>query len=180
MKIETATIRRLRDGLLESGRREATVVSSAYETLTRAGLLSDRENAAMTRVEPLAETAFLMMTADGRIDEAERQAIVGAIRGLTDGLLQDGTIKVMLETFTERVADAGRSARLEAVAKTLSPNPADAERAFALAAAVALADENVDTSETALVEDIADLFDITPERARAILGQLEDDKTASG
>ena len=97
MKIQTVTITRLRDALLQSGRRPSMLVSSAYETLTREGLLSLEEIAALNRVDPLAETMFLMMAADGTLADSERDAVRGAIRGLTDNVLRSGTIKVMME-----------------------------------------------------------------------------------
>src|SRR5437773_4848245 len=137
MRIETATIRRLRDALMKSGERDSGVYSPAFETLARAGVLTDDERVAVNRVSPMAETMFLMMTADGKITASETTAILGAIRGLTDGLLQDGTIKVMLEGFGRRAAAEGRDARLRAVAESLADRPAEAENAFALAAAVA-------------------------------------------
>jgi len=99
MKLETATVARLRDALLQGGRRPSIVASSAYETLTREGLLTPEEASAISRVEPLAETMFLMMTADGTVAEPERDVVRGAIRGLTDDLLRTGTINVMLETY---------------------------------------------------------------------------------
>jgi len=74
MKIQTATISRLRDALLQSGRRPSMVASSAYETLTREGLLSPEEVGSINRVEPMAETMFLMMAADGTLAESERDA----------------------------------------------------------------------------------------------------------
>ena len=112
MKIETATIRRLRDALLQSGRRPSAVLSPAYETLARAGLLSEDESSALTRIDPMAETMFLMMTADGKITDTERDAVRGAVRGLTNNLLHDGTIQVMLEQYERALASKGREARL--------------------------------------------------------------------
>src|ERR1051325_8894654 len=113
MKIQTATIGRLRDALLQSGRRPSMVASSAYETLTREGLLSPEEVGAVNRVEPLAETMFLMMAADGEISDVERDAVRGAIRGLTDNLLRTGTINVMLETFQKKLDESSRDQRLQ-------------------------------------------------------------------
>jgi tellurite resistance protein len=176
MRIDTATIRRLRDALLQSGRRPSAVQSSAYETLARAGLLSDEERAAVTRVDPMAETMFLMMSADGRITASERDAMRGAIRGLTDNLLQDGTIDVMIEEY-DRLLDAeGRDARLRHVGESLRGQTSDAEGAFALAAAIALADESIADDERKLVGEIAGRFGITPQRAAQILDQLEEEK----
>ncbi|MBI3202225.1 MAG: TerB family tellurite resistance protein [Myxococcales bacterium] len=175
MKIETVTITRLRDALLTSGRRPTTVLSPAYETLTREGLLSNEETVALSRVEPLAETMFLMMSADGKIEEAERDVVRGAIRGLSDNLLRSGTINVMIETYQKRLDEQGRDARLHEIAEEIAGEPSEAEGAFALAAAVALADEDVADEENALINQLADWFGISEERAGEILDQLEED-----
>src|SRR6187399_1460895 len=149
MKIQTVTIERLRDALLQSGRRPSIVVSSAYETLTREGLLTPEEVGTIQRVGPLAETMFLMMAADGTLAEVERDAVRGAIRGLTDNLLRSGTINVLLEAFEKRLAESGRDARLHEIAEELAGDPHEAEAAFALAAAIALADDAVSDEENA-------------------------------
>jgi len=176
MRIETATIRRLRDALIQSGRRPSAVLSSAYETLARAGLLSDDERAALTRIDSMAETMFLMMSADGKITSSERDAMRGAIRGLTDGLLHDGTIDVMIEEYGRLLAEEGREARLRYIGESLAGQQSDAEGTFALAAAVALADEEVAEEERGLVDQLRAWFGISQERAAQILDQLEDEK----
>src|SRR4051812_45984555 len=178
MKIETATIARLRDALLLSGRRPSMVVSSAYETLTREGLLTPEEAGSINRVEPLAETMFLMMAADGKLAETERDAVRGAIRGLTDNLLRSGTINVMLETYEKRLAESGRDARLHEIAEAIAEDPNEAEGAFALAAAVALADDEISDEENAFINQLADWFGISQVRASEILDQLEGDRQA--
>lgn len=178
MKIETATIRRLRDALLQSGRRPSMVMSPAYETLTREGLLSPEEMAALNRVDPLAETMFLMMAADGVVADVERDAVRGAIRGLTDNLLRSGTINVMLENFQKQLDEQGRDARLQEIAEALTEDPSEAEGAFALAAAVALADDEVAEEENTLINQLAEWFGLAEERANEILDQLEEDREA--
>ncbi len=177
MKIETATIRRLSEALLQSGRRPSVVLSSAYETLTREGMLSPEESAALTRVDPLAETMFLMMSADGKIADEERDAVRGAIRGLTDNLLRSGTINVMLENYEQRLAEQGRDARLHEIAEEISEEPSEAEGAFALAAAVALADDEIAEEENEFINQLADWFGIAEDRATEILDQLEEDRS---
>lgn len=176
MKIETETISRLRDALLQSGRRPSLVMSPAYETLTRQGLLSPEEMAALNRVDPLAETMFLMMAVDGKLAEQEQDAVRGAIRGLTDNLLRTGTIKVMLENYQKRLDDQGRDARLHEIAEELSGEPSEAEGAFALAAAIALADDIVADEENAFINQLAEWFGISEGRANAILDELEADR----
>jgi tellurite resistance protein len=175
VKLKTRTIARLRDALLQSGRRPSMVASSAYETLTREGLLSPEEVGALNRVDPLAETMFLMMAADGKLSEVEHDAVRGAIRGLTDNVLRTGTINVMLENYQRRLESDGREERLHQIAETISEEASEAEGAFALAAAVALADDDIAEEENALINQLAEWFGIEPERSRQILDQLEDD-----
>jgi tellurite resistance protein len=175
MKIKTVTIERLRDALLQSGRRPSIVLSSAYETLTREGLLTPEEANALNRVDPLAEAMYLMMSADGTLAEAERDAVRGAIRGLTSDLLRSGTINVMLENYAARLAEQGRDARLHEIATELADDKGEAEAAFALSAAVALADEEVTDDENAFINQLAEWFGIGAERAAQILDQLADD-----
>jgi tellurite resistance protein len=178
MKIKTATIERLRNTLLESGRRPSAVLSPAYETLARAGYLSTEEKLALDRVDPLAETMFLMMSADGRVADAERDAVRGAIRGLSDDALHTGTINVMIEKFGARLAEQGRDARLQEIASALAANRTEAETAFSLAAAVALADDEVAEEENELINQLADWFRIDEKRAAEILDELEEDTTS--
>ena len=154
------------------------VASSAYETLTREGLLSADEVAALNRVDPLAETMFLMMAADGKVADAERDAVRGAIRGLTDNLLRSGTIKVMLEVYEQRLKEQGRESRLQEIAETLAEDQHEAEDAFSLAAAVALADDEIHDEENSLINQLAHWFGISKERADQILDQLEEDRHA--
>lgn len=176
MNVKTQTIARLRDALLESGRRPSTVLSSAYEALTRAGLLSLEETTALNRVDPLAETMFLMMAVDGKVAEVERDAVRGAIRGLTDNVLRTGTINVMLETYAERLAEQGRDQRLHEIAEDLADEPSEAEGAFALAAAVAYADDEVDATENEFINQLAEWLGISSARAEEILDQLDRDQ----
>jgi tellurite resistance protein len=179
VKIRTPTIARLKDALLQSGRRPSAVVSPAYETLARSGILSTEEVVALTRVEPLAETMFLMMSADGKVEPDELDAVRGAVRGLSDNILRSGTITVMLENFEQRLAEHGRDQRLREIADEISSEPAEAEGAFALAAAVALADDDVATQENDLINELTIWFRISPGRANEILDQLEADRRFS-
>jgi len=175
MKLKTTTIERLRDALLQSGRRPSVVLSSAYETLTREGLLSPEEASALNRVDPLAEVMYLMMSADGKLAEAERDAVRGAIRGLSNNILRTGTINVMLENFEQRSAEQGRDERLRELAEEICEHESDAEAAFALAAAIALADDAVADEEDAFINQLATWLGISPSRAEELLDQLEAD-----
>lgn len=175
MRIHTATIARLRDALLQSGRRPSLVVSPAYETLARSGLLDPEETAAVERIDPIAETMYLMMTADGVVATAEQDALRGAIRGLTNNAIRSGTINVMLETFQAKLSESSRNERLQEIAESVAEDPHEAESAFALAAAVALADDEVDDNENEFINQLAEWFGIPAARSEEILDELEQD-----
>ncbi len=176
MRIRTGTIERLRDALLESGRRDTVVLSSAYETLARQGLLNTDEAAALRRIDAVAETMFLMMAADGDVADAERDAVRGAIRGLTGEVLNAGIINVMLETYAQRLQEQGRDQRLRQIAASVSLEASEAESAFALAAAVALADNEVADEENHLIDELARWFGFSEDEANSILDRLSLDK----
>ncbi len=175
MRIRTGTIERLRDALLESGRRDGVVLSSAYETLARQGLLNVEEKGALQRVDAVAETMFLMMAADGQVAETERDAVRGAIRGLTGEALHTGIINVMLETYDARLREEGREARLRQIASGVAGDANEAESAFALAAAVALADDQVAEEENLLIDELARWFGFSETEANSILERLSRD-----
>jgi tellurite resistance protein len=175
VQIKTATLVRLRDALRESGRRPSLVMSSAYETLARAGILSPTEQAALARVEPLAEVMYLMMAADGRVAESERAVVRGAIRGLSDDAIRGGTVKVMLEKFEKDVLACGRTSRLDDLTESLRDDPPSAEGAFVLAAVVAFADERVTAEENALINELRERLGIAEDRANVLLDRLQED-----
>lgn len=176
--IHTRTIERLRDTLRESGQRPSMVLSGAYETLARAGLLSLEEQMAIARVEPLGEIMYLMMAADGDVADVERDVLRGAIRGLTDDGVRSGTLKVMLERFERDALAYGRDARLAELTSLLVDDRAGAEGAFVLAAAVAFADGEIRPEESDVIDTLAARLAISEERANQLLDTLEED--ASG
>ena len=63
-------------------------------------------------------------------------------------------------------------------ADQIAEDPNEAEGAFALAAAIALADDDVSDEENAFINQLAEWFGISGERAAEILDQLEEDRDA--
>ncbi|MFO0571568.1 MAG: hypothetical protein U0263_38425 [Polyangiaceae bacterium] len=85
----------------------------------------------------------------------------------------------MLENYAKKLADEGRDERLRQIADEIAEEPTEAEGAFALAAAVALADDEVADEENELINQLAEWFGIGEERAGQILDQLEEDRKKS-
>lgn len=176
INIQPKTIERLRDTLRDSGQREAEVVSPAFETLARAGLLSASEKAAVQRIEPLAEVMYLTMAADGIVLEIERDVMRGAIIGLSNREINAGTVTVLLENFAKTLAHSTHEERLKTVCEKLKTDAASAEGAFVLAAAVAFADDAIVEEEQEFINHLASLLGISEKRAQQLLGELADDK----
>src|SRR5690606_3903395 len=107
MQIRTRTIERLRDALLQSGRRQSDVISSADATLARAGLLTDQQSEPEPAGHAVAEVMYLVTAADGQITDTEYAALRGATRGLTGEVPGHGIIDVLVEGYELRLRDHG-------------------------------------------------------------------------
>lgn len=164
MDIDTEAIRRLRDALLEEARDQKAGRPDAPE---------DVHAAVLRRIEPFAETMYLVMAADGRRDPTEQAALAGALSVLSDGQLAEQDIQALLETFAERMEAAGAEARIASLGARLSADRDDRETAFALAAVVALADTSVDPRENDVLDWVREYCGVSRRRVAQILGELD-------
>lgn len=163
--IDTRVIERLRDQLLDRG--APSVVAPGALDLESAAPYA---RAALARVTPLAELLFLMMAADGHVDERELAAIRGAVRALTDGLLPGATAAALVERFRDALDREGLDERLGEVTAALAADRDDAEVGVMLAAAVALADGHVDARERALFDEVVSHLGVSARRVAELLG----------
>ncbi len=173
MELRTSTILRLRDALLQSGSRKSPVTSSAYRTLIQKGLLSDAEKEAIERIAPHAESMFLVIAADEQVTDTELIALRGAVRGLTGEALSDDIVGLMMQRYAQSLAEEGLEKRLQTIAQLLDTT--EAANAFALAAAVALADGQIVAEENSVMSQMRRAYGVSQERAQSILGDLSGD-----
>lgn len=140
---------------------------------------SDTDDAYLNVLErdigPLCEAMFLMMSADGDVATAEREVLRGAVRNLSHDSVRTVQIDALLERAQARVDKQGHDARLRAVAVELKEDPARAEVAFVLAAAIAFADNLIADEENETLNTLAELLEISDERANSLLDQLDED-----
>lgn len=129
---------------------------------------------AARRFDALFEAMFLMIAADGTVDDAEFEVLRGAVRGLTDNAMRTAHIDKMMADCKKRL-EQGKAARLEAIAPILKEDPALTEAAFSLAAAIAFADSEIQDEENELINELAEALDIDGDRAEELLSQLEND-----
>ena len=164
MNLNTSLVQRLRGALVQSGRLASDAATSAQQP---AG--PDVHDTALERIYPFAETLYLVMMIDGEADAAELDAIRGAIRILSNGLLADSALDAIFERCRERAAQRGAGACWQEIGALLSSDRLDRETAFTLAAAVAMADDELRNAESALIGDICEWFGISNKRAQVLL-----------
>jgi tellurite resistance protein len=170
-QLKDSTLCRLRDRLRERGQRPTIAPPGpGLPDATRELLL------VTSQYGPLCEAMYLMMAADGVVQNVERDVLKGALREITDDVVRGAHIEAMLDRSAAMLGREGRDARLAAVVSALRDDPVTAEVALVLAAAVALADGVVQTSERALLDAFAAGLGITPDRADALLGELDCDE----
>lgn len=136
-------IARLRDKLLARGR--PTLQPGAPPPVTP-------ELAALEeRVRPFAEVMYLVLSADARVTEPERDVLRGALRSLTEGALSSAAMEVMLRDFEQNFAREGLELRLDYLASTLYADRPDARLALGLATAAAEADRGIGPAERSVI-----------------------------
>ena len=167
--LSNSTLARLRDQLLEAGRRPSVVATSA-EAAENERLRAD--------CAPLCEAMYLMMTSDGEVTPDEREVLKGALRNLSGSALRSADVDELLAGSVENVEREGREARLRAVAADLAEDKGRAEVAFVLAAAIAFADGAIADGENETLSSLADGLGIDEDRAEALLDQVERDLAA--
>lgn len=167
--LSSSTLVRLRDQLQNRGARPSMVPPPGV-TMADAELLQ-----IVTEYGPLCEAMYLMMSADGTVSTEEREVLKGALRNLSDDMVRGSHIESMLDTAGKNVATEGREKRLEAVIADLREDPARAEVAFVLAAAVAFADNAIADEENETLNTMAEGLGIAEARANELLDQVEQD-----
>ncbi len=130
---------------------------------------------ALAEYGPLCEAMYLMMSADGKIEGPEREVLKGALRNLSGDGIRSVEIDALLDAAGKNVADEGREARMQEVVKALQSDPARAEVAFVLAAAIAFADNAIADEENELLNQFAEGLGIDEARANELLDDVESD-----
>ena len=167
--LSNSTLQRLRDQLRERGQRPSVVLPGGVSSEVALGLSVAAEYGA------LAEAMYLMMSADGQVSNDEREVLRGALRALSSDTIRTTHLESLLDAAAKQVAEHGREARLAAVVAELHDDPARAEVAFVLAAAIAFADNAIADAENDTLNDLAEGLGIDEARATALLDGVEAD-----
>lgn len=127
---------------------------------------------------PLCEAMYLMMSADGKIGNEEREVLKGALRNLSGDTIRTAHMEAMLDAAGKNVADQGRKARMQEVVAQLHEDKTRAEVAFVLASAIAFADNAIADEENETLNELAEGLGIDEARANQLLDEVEADLAA--
>ncbi|HEU4407997.1 MAG TPA: TerB family tellurite resistance protein [Polyangiaceae bacterium] len=122
---------------------------------------------------PICEAMYLVMLADGRVTNVERDVLRGALRVLSNDRVRTTHIESMIDVASRKVAEEGAAARLASVVDRLHGDRARAEIVYVLAHAVAAADAGISPEEQAVLDSFADALGIDDETAQRLLATLE-------
>lgn len=159
----SSRIARLRDRLLRRGARSIAPPPWSF------GAAAPNEQAAYDRILPYAEAIYLVIAADGVHTPEERDALLGAIRYLTEGELGAQAADHMIVRFQAELERDGIELRLDEVASRVCREPEDRELALSLAAAAAMADGQAGPTEESAVVGLAERLGFSPSRLKALL-----------
>jgi tellurite resistance protein len=168
LNLQNETVARLRDRLKERGERP-----SLFATDLSALKQTDVPSEVLLRFDAICEAMYLMAKADGKLDPVEADTLRGAIRELSDGTVRSVHIQKMMEGAESRLAKEGLEARIKGVAAKLVDDTGTAEAAFALAAAVAFADNEIADEENDMLNSFAEALGIDEEQANALLDEFQ-------
>jgi len=167
--LSTSTVVRLRDQLRAAGQKAAVSLGTGAEPT------EDELRTLQAELSPLCEAMYLMMSADGEVSLEEREVLSGAMRNLSNSVLDGDAIERMVEEARERAEASGRGVRLDDVIATLAKDPPRAEVAFVLAAAIAFADNTIADEENETLDAFAEGLGIDETRADELLESVEKD-----
>ena len=169
--LSSSTIARLRDQLRARGQRPSMAIAPGGNMSPEAAELLG----VTAEYGPICEGMYLMMSADGKVSHDERDVLKGALRNLSNDTVRSVHIEAMLDQAAKHVAEQGRDARLREVISRLQEDPARAEVAFVLAAAVAFADNAIADEENETLNAFAEGLGIDESRANELLDSVEAD-----
>jgi tellurite resistance protein len=171
--LSNSTLARLRDQLRRTGQRPSVVAPSSNMSPDALEMMQ-----VLAEYGPLCEAMYLMMSADGKVTNDEREVLKGALRNLSGDSIRTAHVEAMLDAASKHVAEEGRAGRMNEVVGALHEDRVRAEVAFVLAAAIAFADGAIADEENETLNTLAEGLGIDEVRANELLDTVEADMGA--
>lgn len=127
--------------------------------------------AAVALFEAIVEGAYLVATADGVFDEAERRTFERVVAAACYGTVAPGQINALVGDLADQAAEDGADKRIAAVARTAS-KPEHAREILRIAALLAQSSHDVSPVEREVLGKLADRCGLEPGAVDAALGDV--------
>lgn len=165
LRLPRKKLEQLRDRLQASGRRPSLIMPTSSPNLIEAIQILDEFGL-------MCEALYLVMAADRRVLNVEREVMRGALDVVSSGRVRTAHMEAMIDAAARRVAEQGELERLKRVIEALQDDPVRAEATVILAAAIAAADGVITKEEHAMLDRLADGLGVDQSRAIAALEEL--------
>ncbi len=110
--------------------------------------------------EAIVEGAYLVASADGVVDESERQTFEKVVAAASGGIVTETQVNALLGDLADELAEDGLDARLRAIGER-APKRAQAEEVLRIAALLAQVSESVSDVERGVLVKLAEACNLT-------------------
>jgi len=165
LRLARLHLERLRDQLHKRGQRPSMILATTDPNVAEAVQILEEYG-------PMCEAMYLVMAADGRMFNVEREVMRGALDVLSNGRVRTRHMEAMIDASARAAAQEGQDTRLRKVVDALRDDPLRAETTLVLAAAVAAADGKIAPEEQVMFDTLARGLEIDEERATKLLEDL--------
>lgn len=118
--------------------------------------------------EAVVESAYLVASADGVFDDAERAAFEHVVLSACNGSVSQAQLRALLADLTDLLAEDGAERRVRMVARTVT-KPEQAREVLRVAALIALVSQGVSDVERRVLDRLAVEFRLDPSAVDAAI-----------
>jgi tellurite resistance protein len=122
--------------------------------------------------EAIVEGAYLVASADGVIDESERQTFEKVVAAASGGVVTEAQVNALVGDLADQLAEDGLDARLRAIAERATKRP-QGEEVLRIAALLAQVSESVSDVERAVLLKLAEACNLTPTDVDAAMDDVK-------
>lgn len=165
-RLPSAKLEDLRDRLRDRGRGHKSMLlpSTAPSVIEAVEFVEEYAD--------ICQVAYLMMVADRRVLNVEREVLRGALDIVSGGRVRTAHMDAMLDASARHVAKHGKESLLTRAVESLRVDPVKAETTVVIAAVVAVADEDLKPEEEELLAHLARDLAIDESHATRLLEEL--------
>jgi tellurite resistance protein len=165
IRLPRQKLEELRDRLQQSGKRPSMILPVSAPNVIEALHVVEEYGL-------MCEALYLVMAADRRVLNVEREVMRGALDVLSDGRVRTAHMESMIDAAARRIADQGEAERLNRVIDSLQDDRVRAEATVVLAAAIAAADGVITPEEQAMLDRLADGLGVSQIKADQLLDSI--------